>query len=260
MAFALPSRPGKPRRTGITSIIDFGPDQFGWTGPRGVADLLATAAPYIDFAKIYALNALLVPEETIKEVVRLYREAEVIPYAGGIYLEYAYQERAIDEAIARLERLGIGALELSENYIRLGRDERRALLDRLQRRGFGVIWEFGRKNPDSPLPLDELEALVKDVLDQGIAHIVFEQSEFDALDAADPGAVEAMRARNWFANLLIEGDPYRFPKQHAELLGRFGPELNLANIGAGQALRLEGLRRGIGRTVDYSIIRPDSRG
>ncbi len=260
MTFNLPRRSEKPRRTGITSIIDFGPDEFGWTGPSGVADLLACAADYIDYAKIYALNSLLLPAETVAEIVRLYRHAEVVPYAGGIYLEYAYQEKAIPDALDHLQSLGLDTLELSENYIVLEADDRRAMVDMLQGRGFHVIYEFGRKNPNEPLPLDELEALVKDVLGQGIEHIIFEQSEFDALAAADPRAVDELRGRNWLANLLIESDPYRFPHQHAELLKAFGPELNLANIAPGQALRLEGLRRGIGRAVDYSLIRPETRG
>ena len=30
--FALPERSRKPRHRGVTSMIDFGPDTFGWTG------------------------------------------------------------------------------------------------------------------------------------------------------------------------------------------------------------------------------------
>ena len=60
--------------------------------------------------------------------------------------------------------------------------------------------------------------------------------------------------KGWFDRLLIEADPYRFPKQCAELVQTFGPEVNLANITPGQVLRLEGFRLGIGRAVDYSII------
>lgn len=42
---ALPPRSPKPRRRGITSMIDFGPDTFGWSGgERGIADLLDVAA------------------------------------------------------------------------------------------------------------------------------------------------------------------------------------------------------------------------
>ena len=40
MALHPPPRSEKPRETGLTAMIDFGPDTFGWTGERGVHDLL----------------------------------------------------------------------------------------------------------------------------------------------------------------------------------------------------------------------------
>ena len=62
MAFELPPREGKPRKRGLTTMIDFGPDEMGWTGGGGgIESLLECAANYIDHAKIYAMNSLLLP-------------------------------------------------------------------------------------------------------------------------------------------------------------------------------------------------------
>ena len=48
MTLSLPPRSTKPRTRGITSMIDFGPDTFGWTGaPEGFRNLLAACADYI---------------------------------------------------------------------------------------------------------------------------------------------------------------------------------------------------------------------
>jgi phosphosulfolactate synthase len=69
-----------------------------------------------------------------------------------------------------------------------------------------------------------------------------------------PDQLKALATASWFERILIEADPYRFPKQHVGLLQDFGLEVNLANIAPGQALRLEGLRRGIGRAVNYSLL------
>ena len=82
--FALPPRSKKPRTRGLTSMIDFGPDTFGWTGgEHGIRGLLECAADYIDFAKIYAMNALLLPEQTVARAARAYRDADIVPFAGG---------------------------------------------------------------------------------------------------------------------------------------------------------------------------------
>ena len=41
-----PSRQGKPRSTGLTAIIDVGPSDFGWTGPRGSMTCLIMGLTY----------------------------------------------------------------------------------------------------------------------------------------------------------------------------------------------------------------------
>ena len=256
MTLSLPPRSTKPRKRGITSMIDFGPDTFGWTGaPEGIRNLLQACADYIDYAKIYALNALLLPRDTVKAAARTYRDFGVTPFAGGILFEYAWQKNDLDGLEKLLADLDIGGLEISENYVALTPDERARVIERFQRRGIYVKYEFGRKNPDAPLAIDELGAVVEAVGRQGIEHVIVEQSDFDMLVAARADAVAALMTQPWFDRLLIEADPYRFPQQHVELIRTFGNEVNLANITPGQVLRLEGFRRGIGRAVDYSIIK-----
>jgi phosphosulfolactate synthase len=255
MTLALPLRSTKPRKRGITSMIDFGPDTFGWTGaPEGIRNLLEVCAGYIDFAKIYALNALLMPRETVKAAAQTYRDYGVTPFAGGILFEYAWQKNELGGLEQLLLDLNIGGLEISENYVSLTIDERARAIDRFQKRGIYIKYEFGRKDPTLPLAIDELGDIVTAVGKQGIEHVIVEQSDFDMLVAARGDAIPTLMAQPWFDRLLIEADPYRFPKQHAELIGTFGNEVNLANITPGQVLRLEGFRRGIGRAVDYSII------
>lgn len=255
MSLTLPPRSAKPRTRGITSMIDFGPDTFGWTGaPEGIRNVLEACAEYIDYAKIWAMNALLLPREVVKSAARMYREYGVTPFAGGILFEYAWQRNELDALESLLVDLEIGGLEISENYIALDPDERARQIERFQARGLYVKYEFGRKVPTAPLSIDELHAVVEGVGRHGIEHVIVEQSDFDMLVAARPDAVEVLKTQPWFDRLLIEADPYRFPKQHVELIKTFGAEVNLANIPPGQVLRLEGFRRGIGRAVDFSIV------
>jgi phosphosulfolactate synthase len=251
---SLPPRSIKPRTQGITSMIDFGPDGFGWTGGvNGIRDLLDCAAPFIDYAKIYAMNAVLMPAETVRRAVRLYHDADITPFAGGILFEYAYRRGAVDDLIRHLRWLDIPALEISENYVTLSDTERRNEIDRFQSAGFKVIYEFGRKNPEEPMSLDALGAIVTDCMSRGIGHVTVEQSEIDLFVNA-AGGLAALAATPWYRHLVIEVDPYRFPQQHAQIIRDFGPEVNLANVTPGQVLRLEGFRRGVGRAVNYSLL------
>ena len=221
----------------------------------GIRNLLAACADYIDYAKIYALNALLLPRETTRAAARIYRDFGVTPFAGGILFEYAWQKNELDGLETLLLELDIGGLEISENYVSLTPAERASVIERFQQRGIYIKYEFGRKNPAAPLELEELGAVVEAVSRQGIEHVIVEQSDFDMLVAARSDAISALKAQPWFERLLIEADPYRFPRQHVELINTFGTDVNLANITPGQVLRLEGFRQGIGRAVDYSIIK-----
>ena len=258
-AFSLPARSAKPRVRGVTSMIDFGPDTFGWTGgEHGIRDLLSVAADYIDYAKIYAMNALLIPAPVLKRTAALYQDAGVKPFAGGILFEYAWQRDQVDAMIEFLGKLGIPGIELSENYVVLDDGERHRAIERLQKGGLEVVYEFGRKNPDEPLSTDYLGDIVRAVAEHGIRHVTLEQCEIDLLAADKPGALAELASQPWFEHIVIEADPYRFPEQHVQLLRDFGKDVNLANIAPGQILRLEGFRQGIGRAVNYSVISGDS--
>ncbi|MBZ8132163.1 phosphosulfolactate synthase [Afifella sp. IM 167] len=253
-SFALPPREEKPRSRGLTAVIDFGPDSMGWNVEGALSGFLDLVGGYVDYAKIYALNALLLPAEPLKRIVTLYRDADVSAYAGGILFEYAWRRQAVDEMLDHLESLGLRSLEISENYITLEEDTRRRLIEKARQRGFKVIYEFGRKNPEAPFALDDLQALVLSSLDAGAEHVIVEQSELDAVRRSDPSRLDTLAAASWFEHVWIEADPYAFPQQHVELLTTFGREANLANIPTGQALRLEGFRRGVGRAVDYRLL------
>lgn len=250
----LPERPGKPRKTGLTVMIDMGPDEFGWIGENGLRDLLSYGAPFIDMAKIFATNALFYPPELIKRIMAVYAEHGVDTFAGGILFEIAYQQNAVDELVTHLGRLGMKYLEISENYLELTRDERLREIDRFQKAGIGVIYEFGRKQPTEAITLDQLGAIVDSVMEVGVHHVIVEQSELDMMVKVSPDAFKAIPDQPWYEHIVIEPDPFRFPEQHIQLIRDFGPDISLCNVAPSQVLRLEYLRRGIGRAVHYSFL------
>jgi phosphosulfolactate synthase len=253
-SLALPLQ-SKPRKTGRTSIIDYGPDNMGWTGENGVTDLLSCAGNYIDFAKIYAFNSLLIPSATLKRIIALYNNADIVCYSGGILFEYAHLKHDVAGMLKFLTDLGFKAMEISENYISLTADERNRYFDQCQKAGISVIYEFGRKNPETEISLEELEVLIKTVLNQGIEHIILEESEITMTAKKNPNVLKELAKKEWFKEIFVEADPFRFPQNHLSLFQDFGSQVNLANIAPGQALRLEGYRQGIGRAVDYSIFK-----
>lgn len=247
----------KPRTRGMTSVIDFGPDTFGWTTADGLSAYLDCVGEYVDYAKIYAMNALLLPREAVRRIVGIYKDYGVTPYAGGILFEYAVQKNELEGYVRHLHSIGMPLLEVSENYITLSQEDRARHIDQLTKTGFNVIYEFGRKNPTEPFSLDNLENIINSNIEAGVEHTIIEQSEIDYVTAEDPGILTDITQSAWFDKVFIEANPYTFPKEHVGLLEKFGADVNLANITADQALRLQGLRYGIGRAVNYAILEQD---
>lgn len=254
LSFNQDCRSRKPRKSGLTSMIDFGPDGFGWTGPSSLRDYLRCTADYIDYAKIYAMNALILPEDVVQETIQIYQDAGVKPYAGGILFEYACLKNELDGYVRHLKKLGMPRLEVSENYLDFTESERTRHIETMQKHGLEVIYEFGRKNPTEPFTLVQLEGIIKTNIEMGVEHTIIEQSEIDYVSTNNPAILKAITGQDWFRNVFIEADPYTFPKGHTQLLEKFGNGVNLANITADQVLRLQGFRYGVGRAVNYAIL------
>lgn len=246
-------RDDRNNRKGKTIVMDLGPTSDGWTGRYGLADLLEAAGNYIDAAKLFVFHAATMPEIYLREVIRLYKEAGIMVFAGGLLFEYAYLKDEFDGLIRRLKYIGVDGIEVSENYINLTWEERVKYIGGLSQAGLEVVFEYGRKHPTKPMEVRELEEIVKRTADIGAQHIILEQGEFDLLVEQRPADLEAIIAAPWYDLVCIEVDSGgdRFP--HAQLIKRFGPHLNFANVAPGQVILLENTRRGISRELDCPI-------
>jgi phosphosulfolactate synthase len=248
-------RDDRATRRGKTIIMDVGPDTYGWTGPRGLADLLDAAGNYIDAAKIWTFNAVTLPESYIKTVASLYRDAGVHTFSGGLLFEYAFLKNEVPGLIGHLKHMGIHGAEISENYLTLNDNERLAAISQFAEAGIEVVFEYGAKHPAEPMDLEELAKVMERVVGIGVHHVIFEQGEFDILEEQRPEDAKTLMTDDAFANLFIEVDNDRFPSQHTDLIKRFGPEINLANVGPAHVIRLESFRRGCGRQLDYPFMK-----
>jgi phosphosulfolactate synthase len=252
--FKPPARPGKPRETGLTIIADNGPDDRGWTGFNGAEDLLTAASDYLDYAKIAALSAIMLPHDFVKRMIRLYRDYDVTPFCGGLLYELAYLQNAEDELVTHLKRIDAAGLEISENYITLDVETRNRAIERFRREGFAVVYEFGRKHPAEAMRIETLERIVMEMVELGVDHVIVEQGEIDKLAEDAPQTLAALPQQPWFPKIVLEPDSDAFPQQHVQMIEDYGPAVNLCNVRAGQIIQLEGYRLGLGRKIKYRYL------
>ena len=76
-------RQSKPRDRGLTMVIDWG------IGMHKQEDLITAAADYFEFAKIAVGISRLLSNDLLATKLRKYREHQIEPFPGGMFLESA---------------------------------------------------------------------------------------------------------------------------------------------------------------------------
>ena len=243
------ARSEKPRRCGLTMIVDAGM-------PLGQqADLLALAADYVDLAKIKTGTARLYDERNLVKKLKEYRRRRVQPFLGGQFHEYVFATqgqqalpRFYDEAL----RLGFAAIEISDNVVPLTPRERKNQIRAASRAGLTVYGEVGSKETASNPRL--LLAQAEDCFAAGAALVLVEAAELVVKGKPNRKTIQLLIRNLDLKRVMIELPGPWIPEVRAcdvELLKKLliealGPDVNLANVSPEDLIDLETTRVGLG--------------
>ncbi len=233
-------RTSKPRRRGITHVIDKG------TPLANMDELLKAHGTFVDVWKFGFGTAYV--DGTVGAKIERLEAHGVRACPGGTLLEAAWWQGRSAEFFEWSGRLGFSCVEVSRGATGLPASSKRDLIDAACKHGFEVFAEVGSKDPHEPaLPAEWLEEARSD-LDCGAAWLVAEGRESGTvgLYAADGSVradlVEALERLGEDAPVVYEA-PLR--QQQAWLVNHLGPNVNLANIAPGEVLAVEALRQGL---------------
>ena len=235
----LPDRSRKPRRQGLSCVIDAGlplPD---------VRAILGSAAAYIDVWKFGWGSAYL--DATLDAKLSLLRRHDVIGCPGGTLLELAALQGCAEECLDWAAECGFTQVEVSDGLGLLGEDAKAGLIRRAASM-FAVVSEVGRKDPTSVLTPGTWVELARADLEAGATAVLTEGRESGvvglyAADGSVRGEVVDALVDGVGAHHLIFEAPHRH--QQAWLIRRIGPDVNLANVAPLEAMGLEALRLGL---------------
>lgn len=250
------SRPEKPRSTGWTMVADWG------IGQRAQLDLLETASEHLDFAKIAVGISRLLPDELLKAKLCQYRAFEVEPFPGGQYLEYAEVHGEVDLYFPAVVEAGYAWVEVSDNLAPVGLDwKAKVIRQAVEDYHLQVLGEVGKKEGlDNEAPLvDNARVCV----DAGAHIILLEAAELVGGDAAVEREVEAVVKAVGLEQVMFElpGPWIEGVCQHdvhrmrAQMIERYGPQVNLGNVEPRELLVLEAYRRGLGANAGKKMER-----
>ena len=241
-------RSKKPRRTGLTMMMD-------WGLPFGRAeDNMTLLAPYVDLVKIVVGTARLYPEDYLVKKLAMYKSYDVMPFLGGQFAEYAYATQgwqAMPGFFAEAKRLGFDALEISDNCVPLDDDERTKMIKLAIAEGLEVHGEVGSKVVNqSPQDLIDQTQVCFDagceiVLVEG-AELVTDGKVNESMMSALKGGLDLDRTLLELTGCWIKGvTPNDIFELKKFLMTEFGPDVNLANVQPDDVMETEAMRCGL---------------
>ena len=245
-AFSIPcpGRSAKPRRTGLTMVIDKG------LGEHLLRDLVQTAGDYVDIIKLTFGTSSFYNRDDLRKKNELITGAGIDVMPGGTFLEVSVWQRTLPAYLVRARELGFTAIEVSDGTIEMDRPTRRDVIRRAIGQGFKVITEVGKKDPAEALPIEAVHELIREDLGNGAFKVIIEAREagrgvgiFDREGRTRAEEIDRILAGGADVDDLVWEAPLK--NQQQDLILRFGVNANLGNIPPEEVLALEALRQGL---------------
>lgn len=247
----LPARDGKPRRRGLTHLLDKG------MRIAELESLLEQAGHLIDILKIGWGIAYVDP--TVKERVAICRAAGVKVCLGGTILEIAAAQGRVSELSRWAADAGFDAVEVSDGLRAMAPAVKTDLVARLSR-DFTVLAEAGAKDAGAPVVTADWVAQMSDDLAAGATWVIAEGRESGTVGIYHPdGSPRASLVSEISARLPLDRVIFEAPlkAQQAWFIRQAGPGVNLGNVAPDEVLALETLRLGL--RADTALIMTGGR-
>jgi phosphosulfolactate synthase len=237
-------RSSKPRKTGLTMVIDKG------IGMNQIHDLVNTSGEYIDIIKLTFGTSAFYDRELLMEKIAFLASAEIDVMPGGTFLEVALWKGAYGKYLSRAKELGFSTIEISDGTIEIDLATRKDIIRQALKMDFKVLTEVGKKDPKEALPIALVHRLINEDLQCGAFKVIIEAREagkgvgiFD-----QEGKIKQDEVNNIIAGVknvdhLVWEAPIK--NQQQGLILQFGNNVNLGNVPADEVLALEALRQGL---------------
>ena len=235
----LPSRSAKPRKEGITMVMDKG------LSMRQAEDMVSVSADYIDFVKLGFGTSLVT--KNLKEKVKFYHNAGIKVYLGGTLLEAFIVRNKIDDYIRAISNLGITCAEVSDGSITLDHNKKCEIIQRLSK-DFTVVSEVGSKEEGVIIHPARWISMMKSELEAGAFKVIAEARESGTVGIFHKnGSAHTLLINRIVNKVKLENIIWETPQksQQVYFIKLFGANVNLGNIGCDDVIPLETLRLGL---------------
>jgi len=247
----LPAREQKPRKKGITMVMDKG------LSLREAEDLIDVAGNLIDYVKLGFGTSLFT--QRVRQKVSLYRKAGMKVYTGGTLFEACLLRNQVSDYLRWIDHLGCDTIEVSDGSMEIDHDEKCGYIREFAKT-YSVLSEVGSK--DASVHIEDavwVDMTMKE-LGAGSELVIAEAREsgtvgiYDNSGKANTSLIDAIMAAAGPERIMWEA-PVK--SQQAWFINTLGADVNLGNIAPDEVISLETLRTGLRGDTFFRFYKPE---
>lgn len=235
----LPQRTTKPRKNGITMVMDKG------LSLRQALDLVSVGGEYTDIVKLGFGTSLLTKD--LNKKLQIYKDADIKTYFGGTLFEAFLVRDMLDDYRRYLDKYKMEYVEISDGTVKMAHDEKLKLIEDFAK-DYIVLSEVGSKEAGVIIHPNKWISMMNRELEAGAWKVIAESRESGTVGIYRPNG----NAHVALINKILQKVPgekimWEAPKkpQQAWFIDLIGPNVNLGNIGTEDIIPLETLRLGL---------------
>ena len=247
----LPEREIKPRKIGITMVMDKG------ISLRQAQDFVDTSSDFVDFVKLGFGTSLI--SKNVKEKIKLYQKANLKVYVGGTLFEAFVIRNKFEDYIKYISDLGIDSAEVSDGSIEIDHEKKCEYIFKLSKE-FMVLSEVGSKEEGVIIHPSRWIKMMENELKAGAFKVIAEARESGNVGIYHKnGSAHTMLINRIVNKIKIENIIWETPQksQQVYFLKLFGSNVNVGNISIDDVIPLETLRLGLRGDTFFTFL-PES--
>ena len=235
----MPDRYAKPRKEGITMVMDKG------LSLEEAKQFVENAVPHVDIIKLGFGTAYVTPK--LREKIDLYQSNGIPVYFGGTLMEAFLIRNQFNDYISLCKEFGIQYMEVSDGSITIPHTEKCGYIEKLSAIGT-VLSEVGSKDAAHIIPPYKWIELMSAELSAGATYVIAEAREagnvgiYRGSGEVREGLVQEILTKIPGERILWEAPQKAQQLYFIELLGA---NVNLGNIAPSEIIALEAMRIGL---------------
>ncbi len=244
----VPERTSGIRDFGLTMMMDKG------LSLKESEHFIQSSAPYTDLVKFGFGTALITRD--LKEKVKLYQSAGLLPYFGGTLFEMFYVRGEFDAYRRFVSESGLSNVEFSDVTIKMEPDEKLECIATLAK-DFQVLSEIGSKIKGVELSNDVWVSHMKTEMEAGAWKVIAEAREsgtigiYDSDGSANKELIDDIMKEISVNDVLWEAP---IKAQQTMFIQLVGANVNLGNIAPNEVVSLEALRCGMRGDTFFDVL------